>query len=102
MQIRFPAARDGNFSFEKQIQLPRKRTFWSARALGDGLDAAKRLRAPRNDQARIAKFSFPQENGDSGFQGLLLARMFAACEVDRIQNAELTTGCRRRLCQTPN
>ena len=58
MQIRFPAPHNGNFSFEKQIQLSREQTFGAARALGDCLDATERLRAPRNDQAGIAELSF--------------------------------------------
>jgi hypothetical protein len=40
MQVRFPAARDLDFGFEKQIQLSGKRTLGAAGALGRGLDAA--------------------------------------------------------------
>ena len=40
MQIRFAAARDLDFGFEKQIQLTRKRTFRAARAFRGRLDAA--------------------------------------------------------------
>ena len=58
MQTRLPAPHYGNFSFEKQIQLSRERTFRTARAPGDCLDATERLRAPRDDQAGIAEVSF--------------------------------------------
>jgi hypothetical protein len=67
MQIRFSASHDRNFSLEKQIEFSSKRTFLTSRAFGNGLNAAKRFRAPRHDQTRVAEFSFPKENCLSAF-----------------------------------
>ena len=60
VQIRFTAWRDLNFSFEKQIQSAGKRTFGASRPFRDGLNAAERFRAPRNDEAGVAELSFAQ------------------------------------------
>jgi hypothetical protein len=56
----------GNFGFKKQIQLPRKRTLGAARAFGDRLNAAERIRAPGNDQAGVTEFAFAQQDGSRG------------------------------------
>jgi hypothetical protein len=39
MEIRFPAARDLDFRFEKQIELARERTLRAPRSFRRGLDA---------------------------------------------------------------
>ena len=44
------------------MMLSAKRAFLAACAFGDRLNAAKRFRAPRDDQTRVAEFSFPKEN----------------------------------------
>src|SRR6266404_7720186 len=62
VQICFAASHEGNFSLKKQIQFSGERTFETTRAFSDSLDATKRVRAPRDDQTRIAELSFPNEN----------------------------------------
>ena len=62
MKIGFAASHDRNFSLKKQIEFSRKRTFLATRTFGYRLDAAKRFRAPRDDQTRVAEFSFPKKN----------------------------------------
>jgi len=60
VQIGFTARRDLNFCFEKQIQSAGKRTFGASRPFRDGLNAAERFRAPRNNEAGVAEPSFAQ------------------------------------------
>src|SRR4029434_10999818 len=71
MQIRFPTPHDGNFSFKKQIQFSRKRTFRAARAFGDRLDATERFRTTRNDQTRVAELSCPKKDRLCAFHSTL-------------------------------
>src|SRR5262245_35320616 len=73
VQIGFPASYDGNFSFKKQIQLSGERTFRSARAFGDCLNATERLCAPGNDQAGVAELSFAKKNCLCAFHNAKLA-----------------------------
>src|SRR5947208_9365967 len=83
VQIRFTARRDLNFRFEKQIQSAGKRTFGASRPFRDGLNAAERFRAPRNNEAGIAELPFAQKNGGAAFHISLLARISLRREVDR-------------------
>jgi hypothetical protein len=62
VQIGFATPHDRNFSLKKQIEFSGKRTFLTACAFGHRLNAAKRFRAPRHDQTRVAEFSFPKKN----------------------------------------
>ena len=62
VEIGFAAAHDRNFSLKKQIEFPCKRTLLAACSFGDRLNAAKRFRAPRHDQTRVAEFSFPKKD----------------------------------------
>jgi len=48
------------------------------------LNAAERFCAPRDDQARVAKTSFPQEDGSGALHDSLLARIFRIREVDQV------------------
>src|SRR4029077_7607728 len=60
VEIRFTARRDLNFRFEEQIQSAGKRTFSASRPFRDGLDAAERFGAPRNNEAGVAELPFAQ------------------------------------------
>ena len=60
VQIRLAARRDLNFRFEKQVQSAGKRTFSASRPFRDGLNAAERFGAPRNNEAGVAELSFAQ------------------------------------------
>src|SRR3954447_23701604 len=62
MEIGFAASHDRNFSLKKEVEFSCKRTLLATRAFGDRLNAAKRFRAPRNDQTGVAEFSFAKEN----------------------------------------
>src|SRR3954452_253174 len=62
VEIGFAASHDRNFSLKKQIDFSRKRALLATCAFGDCLNAAKRFRAPRNDQTGVAEFSFAKEN----------------------------------------
>src|SRR3954463_13659313 len=62
MEIGFAASHDRNFSLKKEVEFSCKRTLLATRAFGDRLNAAKRFRAPRDDQTRVAEFSFAKKN----------------------------------------
>src|SRR5207237_4203267 len=96
MQIRLPAPHNGNFSFKKQIQLSRKRTFRAARALCDRLNATERLRAPGDDQAGIAELAFAKQNYLRAFHAVKLAHR-GSCRGACAKHLSWI----RRLTQTP-
>src|SRR5256886_4124977 len=98
VQIRFTARRDLNFRLEKQIQSAGKRTFSASRPFRDGLNAAERFRAPRNNEAGIAELPFAQQDCRCALHPSNLAR------PSRIRAADTDvrrTGChiQRRVLQ---
>ena len=62
VQIGFAAPHDRNFSLKKQIEFSGERAFLAACAFGNRLNAAKRFRAPRHDQTRVAEPSFAKKD----------------------------------------
>ena len=84
VQIRFTARRDLNFRFEKQIQSAGKRTFGASRPFRDGLNAAERFRAPRNNEAGIAELPFAQQDCRCALHPSNLARpsRIRAADID--------------------
>ena len=94
MQIRFTARRNLNFRFEKQIQSAGKRTFGASRPFRDGLNAAERFRAPRNNEAGVAELSLAQQDCRCALHPSNLAR------PNRIRAADTDlrrTGCHIQL-----
>src|SRR5207245_2083646 len=60
---------------EKQIQSAGKRTFGAARPFRDGLNAAERFGAPRNNEAGIAELPFAQQDCRCALHPSNLARL---------------------------
>src|SRR5215469_9805738 len=77
VQIRPSAPCNLNFRFEEQIELASKRAFRATCSFRDGLDAAKRFRAPRDYEAGVTESPFTQQNGRSRFHTRLLRESFA-------------------------